>query len=132
MRPTQTATFDSGRMGFREVGEPYDARPLIARTDFHRLCVRDASGCVVDSETWKPSKGFWTDESERLTHEHAVETHPRRNEETPLRYIIRIAEIVSGRMAAMKPMPQAHLGKHAVEERIRLLDEQAEPMRDAD
>jgi len=104
---------NTGRMGYRWPEEPPDGRPVINR------------------------RPFWTDESERLTYEHAVETNPRRPGERPLVYIQRIATLVESRLRPQvpkaklpppaKPMPkQRALTDGQANERWNELQDQAE------
>jgi len=72
----QIATYGQVRNGWREPDEPSDGRPMIVRG------------------------GWWGNESERLTYEHAVESHPRRPDEGHGSYIVRIAETVARRKLA--------------------------------
>lgn len=80
---------DTGRKGYLEPDEPSDGTRM-------RISFRE----------------FWADESERLTYEHAVETNPRRKLpdgrlEPPGSYILRIAQLVAGRLGPIaKSMPR--------------------------
>jgi hypothetical protein len=62
------------RNWFRTDEDPRDDRPLLFETH-----------------------PFWVDDTERMTYEEAVESHPRGDAEGALSYIARIVEIVTGR-----------------------------------
>lgn len=94
---------DTGRKGYREPEEVPDGRPTIS---------------------YRP---FWTDLSEQLTYEHAVETHPKRPDESPMAYIQRIAAIVEGRLAAVKAVPKASMTRKQFQQRLAELEKQREP-----
>lgn len=92
MRPTQSSPtqsseqLDSGRRGYREPHEPPDGvRPCI----HHGL--------------------FWTDQQERATYEHAVQSNPIRQDEGRGSYTVRIAALVAGRYAKVGTMLRARL-----------------------
>jgi len=96
------------KYGFRTEDEPassqwgYDSRPLLIYPH-----------------------PFWHDESERLTYEHAVETHKLGADEGPGSYIIRLAESVEGKLAAAGkswPRPMSRAQRDA---RLAKLREQA-------
>lgn len=83
MKPDELERRDTGRMGWRWPEEVPDGRPVI------------------------DVRPFWTNESERLTYEHAAETHPRRPGEGPISYIQRLAGIAAGRLAVKQPPAKA-------------------------
>jgi hypothetical protein len=81
MRP-QKAVENTGRMGFREPGEPPDGRLVVDRPK------------------------FWRDQFEEAQYMRAVAQNKRKPGESPLSYVARIAGIVSGEQEqAAKPMP---------------------------
>jgi len=111
----QIATYGQVRNAFREADEPPDERPVISR------------------------RPFWTDESERLTYEHAVETNPRRPTEPPMADIQRIAELAAGRLPKVaKPMSRGRevkgevqrLTQRQIAERVAYLEGQRPDQRE--
>ena len=63
---------DTGLMAFRYPDEPLDGRPVLL---------------------WSQ---FWSDESERMAYEQAVNEHPKRGDEGAFSYLARISAIVTG------------------------------------
>lgn len=91
---------DTGRLGYRERDEYPDGRPVISHSQ------------------------FWSDEAERLTYEHALQSNPKREDEGVMSYIMRIAAVVEGRYRKAGTMPRGRLSQRAYERRMRELEGQ--------
>jgi len=64
---------------------------------------------------------FWVDDTERMTYEQAVDSHPRGDAEGALSYVARIVEIVTGRYArAGLPLPRQQTRREREESLARL------------
>jgi hypothetical protein len=90
---------DSGRMGFRYEWEPADERPLVIYPE-----------------------PFWRDRMEQATYEAAVSGNPRRQDEGPMAYVARIAEVVTGEWGQpVQAMPRARMSRRMTDERLAKL-----------
>lgn len=102
MKPDELEKRDTGRKGYLEPDEPPDG---IRRRINYRPIRRD--------------------ESERLTYEHAVETHPKRPDEGPMAYIQRIAGIVEKRLGpVVQAMPKELMTRREFQRRLAELEKQ--------
>ena len=91
---------DTGRIGFREAGEPPDERPVLVREQ------------------------FWADQSEQMTYEHAVQANPQRPDEGNLSYLARIAASVEGKYLAAGGTMPSRLSPVAYRRRLDALERQ--------
>jgi len=91
---------DTGRLGYRTEFDRTDERPLLIYPE-----------------------PFWTDETERMTYEDAVEANPRREDEGPMAYVARISAVVEGKYqrAPVAAMPRPRMSRVERDRRLAKL-----------
>ena len=89
---------DTARMGYRTEYDRPDERPL-----------------VVYNEP------FWTDETERMTYEAAVESNPIRETDTLLDYLARVSATVSGKYKGVLPKIKRGMSRQDRERQLQKL-----------
>jgi hypothetical protein len=87
-KPAFNSNPDTGRMGYRTEVEAADERPLL----------------------YSPHP-FWTDETERMTYEAAVEADPIKETDYRLAYVARISASVEGKYQRVGSMPHVRMSR---------------------
>jgi hypothetical protein len=89
---------DTGRRGYRMEWEAPDERPLVVYTE-----------------------PFWTDDTERMTYEAAVESNPIRETDTLLDYLARVSATVVGKYKGVLPKIKRGMSRQDRERQLQKL-----------